>query len=70
MATAMFGDKTFKLLGARVGPGSGEPGTVLSAGKEGLEVACGDGSVIITALQAPGKKPMAAADYLRGNPIG
>lgn len=70
MATAVFGDKTFKLHQARVGQGSGAPGTVLSTGKEGLEVACGAGSVFITTLQAPGKKATAAADYLRGNPIG
>lgn len=70
MATATFGDKTFKLHQAHIGQGRGVPGTVLSAGKDGLEVACGDGSIVITTLQAPGKKPMAAADYLRGNPIG
>ena len=46
------------------------PGTVLSAGKEGIDVSCGDGKVIrITELQAPGSRRMAAADYLRGHPI-
>lgn len=56
---AVYGDKTEKT-----------PGTVLSAGKRGLEIACGDGmSVVVTVLQAAGKKKMNAADYLRGNPI-
>ena len=46
------------------------PGTVLSAGNEGIEFACGGGqSVRITQLQAPNKKRMPAADYLRGHPI-
>lgn len=45
------------------------PGTVLSAGKEGIEVAVSDGSVTITELQAPGGRRMAAADYLRGHPL-
>ena len=46
------------------------PGTVLAAGKEGIDVSCGDGKVIrITELQAPGSRRMAAADYLRGHPI-
>ncbi len=46
------------------------PGTVLSAGKNGIEVACGDGeTLLVTEVQAPGKKRMAAADYLRGHPI-
>ena len=47
-----------------------EPGTILNAGKAGIEVSCGKGlSVVITELQAPGKKRMSAADYLRGHPI-
>ena len=46
------------------------PGSVVSAGKEGLEIACGSGStVMITELQAPGKKRMSARDYLIGHPV-
>lgn len=69
MATATIKDREFKLYEVHAGEGVGEPGEILSAGKNGLEIACGDGSIIITKLQAPGKKPMAAVDYLRGNPI-
>jgi len=68
-ATATIKDRDFKLLAAHPGTGEGAPGEVLQAGKSGLEIACGDGSVYITKLQAPGKKTMSAADYLRGNPI-
>jgi len=68
-ATTIIKDCTFKLLEAHPGEGTGTPGEILSSGEGGLEIACGDGSIIITKLQAPGKKPMAAADYLRGNPI-
>lgn len=47
------------------------PGTVVAAGKEGIDIACGDGMVLrILELQAPGSRRMAAADYLRGHPIG
>lgn len=47
-----------------------EPGSVLKADKEGIDVACGDGKVLrILELQAPGSRRMAAADYLRGHPI-
>ena len=47
-----------------------QPGTIVAAGKQGIDVACGDGKVLrITQLQAPGGKRMAAADYLRGHPI-
>ena len=46
------------------------PGTVTATGTEGIEIACGDGqTVLITELQAPGKKRMPVADYLRGHPL-
>lgn len=48
---------------------SGNPGNVVSTGKNGIEVCCGDGTVYITQLQAPGGKRMNAADYLRGHPL-
>ena len=45
-------------------------GALVSAGKQGIEVACGDGrTLLITELQAPGKKRMAASAYLLGHPI-
>ena len=47
-----------------------QPGQIVSAGKDGIEIACAAGETLcITELQAPGKKRMAAADYLRGHPI-
>ena len=52
------------------GETAAEAGTILTAGKQGLEIACGDGrSLWITELQAEGGKRMAAADYLRGHPV-
>lgn len=46
------------------------PGSIVSAGKSGIEFACGNGkTLLITELQAPGKKRMKAADYLLGHPI-
>jgi methionyl-tRNA formyltransferase len=45
---------------------SGEPGTVLSADKSGVRVACGDGVLVVGELQLPGKKRLTAADFLRG----
>lgn len=49
---------------------SAHPGVVVAAGKEGIDIACGDGKVLrILELQAPGSRRMAAADYLRGHPI-
>ena len=46
------------------------PGKIVAAGKDGLEIACADGqTLLITELQAPGKKRMRAADYLRGHAV-
>ena len=46
------------------------PGTVVAAGKQGIDVACGDGRVLrILELQATGGKRMGAAAYLLGHPI-
>lgn len=46
------------------------PGAVIKADGQGIDVACGDGAVLrILELQAPGKKRMPAADYLRGHPL-
>ena len=46
------------------------PGTVLSAGKQGIQVSCGGGeSLYITELQAEGGKRMAAGAYLLGHPL-
>ncbi|MBR5260755.1 MAG: methionyl-tRNA formyltransferase [Oscillospiraceae bacterium] len=46
------------------------PGEIVSAGKKGIEIAClGGETVMITELQANGKKRMKAADFLLGHPI-
>ena len=46
------------------------PGAVVSSGKAGLEIACGGGrTVLVTELQAPGKKRMAASAWLLGHPV-
>jgi methionyl-tRNA formyltransferase len=46
------------------------PGKVVSAGNKGIEIACSNGqTLMITELQAPGKKRMKAADFLRGHQI-
>lgn len=42
------------------------PGTILSADKNGIIIATGDGSLNITQLQPPGKKAMSAADFING----
>ncbi|MCQ4309178.1 methionyl-tRNA formyltransferase [Pseudomonas stutzeri] len=51
-----------KIHGARLADGQGEPGQIIGAGKDGLQVACGAGSLLITRLQLPGGKPLGFSD--------
>lgn len=72
VATAELGGTVFRIWAAEYGAGGTEkaPGTVVSAGRQGIEVACAGGeSVMITALQAPGKKRVRAADWLLGHSL-
>ncbi len=71
-ATDILTGEPVKLWAARTAetPAAARPGTIISAGREGIDVACGDGRALrILELQAPGGKRMSAADYLRGHPI-
>ncbi|QEE23279.1 methionyl-tRNA formyltransferase [Rhodanobacter glycinis] len=44
------------------------PGSVLHASREGIEIACGEGALRITAVQRAGGKRISAADYLNARP--
>ncbi len=72
VATAELDGKLFKIYSAEYTETETKkaPGSVVSAGKHGIEIACLDGkTVLITELQAAGKKRMKASDYLLGHPI-
>jgi len=72
VATAEIAGDTFRIfeVEATENRTGRAPGSVVSAGKAGIEIACGTGeTVLITQLQAAGKKRMRAADYLLGHPI-
>jgi methionyl-tRNA formyltransferase len=40
------------------------PGSLLLAGREGIDIACGDGALRIRVLQREGGKPITAADWI------
>ncbi|MCI5703728.1 methionyl-tRNA formyltransferase [Candidatus Pseudoscillospira sp. SGI.172] len=69
-ATARVGGVRCKIFATAAERGSGGPGTVLEAGKNGILIACGgDTALRILELQPDGGKRMRAADYLRGHPV-
>lgn len=69
VATMELDGTLFKVHATRVVEGTGAPGEILGLTKTGLRVACGEGAVEITSLQAQGGKRMAAPDYFRGHPL-
>ncbi len=48
---------------------SGEPGTVLSVGKDGIVVACGRGALCLKVLQRPNSKAMSSVQFIQGCPL-
>ncbi len=46
----------------------GVPGSVLAAGRDGIDLACGDGALRVTALQRAGGRRIGAIDYLNARP--
>lgn len=68
-AYTTLGGKRLKVLETRLAAGDGAPGEVLCA--EGrLTVACGGHTALeLVRVQLEGKKPLTAADLLRGHPI-
>ena len=72
VATMELEDKTYRVFAADYTQTKTDkmPGTVVSAGNDGIEIACANGeTIMIKELQAPGKKRMSAADFLRGHSI-
>lgn len=69
-ATLRIGDKTLKVhRSVLCGDAGGQAGEVIESGRR-FVVSCGDGRCVeLLTVQAEGKKAMAAADYLRGNPL-
>ena len=55
-----------KVLRSSLADGEGTPGAVLD---DALSVACASGAVQLTHLQRAGKKPISAAEFLRGVPV-
>jgi methionyl-tRNA formyltransferase len=72
VATMELGGNTVRVFAAKEGAETTKkaPGTLIRADKNGILAACGGGeTVLITEIQAPGKKRVSAGDYLLGHKI-
>ncbi|MEN9464037.1 MAG: hypothetical protein RL217_218 [Pseudomonadota bacterium] len=70
MTFTQLGDERIRVLMAEPLERSNRslPGTIVNVGSHGLEVACGEGVLLITDIQLAGKKAMRIADVLNGQP--
>ncbi len=61
--------KPLKIWAAQACPVNGAAGSVLQTDKNGIQVACGSGSLLIQTLQPAGSARMEAAAFLAGHPV-
>jgi len=70
MAYTLLGDERIRVLAAeaRDSMTTLQPGTIASVANEGIDVACGEGTLRLTQVQLAGKKAMSVADVINGQP--
>jgi methionyl-tRNA formyltransferase len=71
VACVRRGETMLKVWRAQALPAGSDavPGTVVAAGADGIGVACGRGTLLVTELQRPGSRRMSAAEFLAGTPL-
>jgi methionyl-tRNA formyltransferase len=70
MADCVVDDERVRVHAASAVPLAGRvaPGTVVAAGRDGIDVACGEGALRLRILQRDGGNAISAADYLNARP--
>lgn len=63
--------QTMKIYEAKVLEESSdhEPGYIIDVSKDGIEVSCREGILLLKIVQFPGGKPMAVSEYIKGHQI-
>ncbi len=64
VAEGEINGEMLRVWAARAVDGSGTPGTVIGMSRDGIDIACADGALRVTALQRAGGKRISAADYV------
>jgi methionyl-tRNA formyltransferase len=68
-ASGVLQGEAIKCWRGVVAQGQGRPGALLAVGEQGIEVACGRGSLRLTELQRPGGKRLPAREFLQGRTL-
>ena len=71
VAETRYADRQLRIRDARLAPGDADalPGTVLSADKTGIEVACGEGRLRLLELQLPGARSVTAGEFINAHAV-
>ena len=69
-AYTYFDDEVLKIAATTVDTGSVEAaGTIISVDKTGVQIACGEGVLIVGELQLPGRKCLSVMNFISGRPL-
>lgn len=69
VARTTFRGQMLKIWAAQTTNGTGTAGSILASDKNGITVACGQGALLLTEVQAAGGKRMSAAAFATGQHI-
>jgi len=69
VAQTGYSGKVLRIWNASAIEGSGAPGRVIAAGKQGIDVACGNGCLRLLEIQMPGARRLGAADFLNARDV-
>lgn len=70
VAQAKYQGQVLRVWSAKaIDGGAGKPGSVVAAGKQGIDVVCGSGCLRLLTIQLPGGKRLSAADFLNARSV-